>query len=54
MEYRAEPDELGMKWFDFSASAIGRRWLAGEAGMNDALESLTNLQPGQGLRIHRR
>ena len=54
MEYRAEPDELGMKWFDFSTSAIGRRWLAGETAMKHALESFSNLQPGQGLRIHGR
>ena len=54
MEYTAEPDELGMKWFDFSTSAIDRRWLAGETGMKDALESSRNFEPGQGLRIHGR
>ena len=37
------------KWFDFSTSAIGRRSLAGETGMKDALETLSHLQPGQGL-----
>ena len=53
-EYTAGADELGMKWFDFSASTIQRRWLAGETVMEDALTILSKLEPGQGLRIHGR
>lgn len=51
IEYRPTPDEIGMKWFDFSASAFERRWRAGKASMETALKTLSRLPKAKGLRV---
>jgi NTE family protein len=47
LEYRASPEELGMRWFDFSASAIDRRWRSGAEDMRAALQetNFTSVKP---------
>lgn len=42
LQYRAGPEELGMRWFDFSASAIERRWRTGAKDMRAALQDVAN------------